>query len=854
VTDSATAATSRGLSASSIPEIIRRRTEIAPESVALASPSGPVSYRRLLGYCAEVDGLLRAVGIGRRDHVAIVLPNGLSLAAAFLAVGSRAVCAPLNPAYTRAELAFYLSDLQASALVTRPDVDSAARELAQELRLPVLEPELCDERDDDGGDAMELPDPEDIALVLHTSGTTARPKIVPLTHRNLCASARNVAFTLELTEEDRCLNVMPLFHIHGLVGVVLSSLWAGAEVICLPGMHAPSFLASLDEGAPTWYSAVPTMHQSVLAAASETEGRPKHALRFIRSSSAGLPPPVLDGLESMFGVPVIEAYGMTEAAHQMTSNRLPPSERRRGSVGQAAGPEITVLGPGGEELPRGQVGEVAIRGENVFGGYLGDVKATTAAFSEGWFRTGDEGRLDDAGYLFLHGRIKEIINRGGEKISPAEVEAVLLEHPDVVQATAFAIPHDLLGEDVGAAIVLSASGRVSESELQAFAGQRLADFKVPRVVAFVDEVPKGPTGKVQRIGLAARLGVTPRTEGDRPDYTPPRSPLEHALAEMIGDVLDVERVGGADDFFALGGDSLLAAELVARIRSAFDRPHFPLSTLVWAPTIEKLALELDRPSVESARPLIVPLQAEGDRTPLFFVHAMDGEIVRYAGLARRLDRDHPFLAIRARGADGDEAAHGSLDAMVADYVDSVRQLQPQGPYILGGVCMGGTVAVEMATRLQRAGEEVALVILVDPRVQAPRSLAWLRVQAALTAHKVGTGDYSWKLAHAERRREVMSAVWRALGRPAPGTDSSRRAFEASMASIRAECVPSPYDGPVRLFATMDYPLREWFWAPLLADLAGIEELPHRHGSILRPPAVDDLADVIRAALAEFESH
>ena len=324
----------------------------------------------------------------------------------------------------------------------------------------------------------------------------------------------------------------------------------------------------------------------------------------------------------------------------------------------------------------------------------------------------------------------------------------------------------------------------SESELQAFAGQRLADFKVPRVVAFVDEVPKGPTGKVQRIGLAARLGVTSRTERDRPDYAPPRSPLERALAGMIGDVLDVERVGVADDFFALGGDSLLAAELVARIRTAFDRPHFPLSTLVWAPTIEKLAVELDRPSVESARPLIVPLQADGDRTPLFFVHAMDGEIVRYAGLARRLDRDRPFLAVRARGADGDEAAHASLDAMVADYVDSVRQLQPQGPYILGGVCMGGAVAVEMAKRLQRAGEEVSLVILVDPRVQAPRSLAWLRVQAALTARKVGTGDYSWKLARAERRREVMSAVRGALGRPAPGTDPSRRAFEASMASIR----------------------------------------------------------------------
>ena len=369
------------------------------------------------------------------------------------------------------------------------------------------------------------------------------------------------ASTLALTEDDRCLNVMPLFHIHGLVGVVLASVWAGGSVVCTAGFHAPSFLDSLEEWAPTWYSAVPTMHQAVLARASDSGSRPTHALRFIRSSSAALPVPVLDGLESTFGVPVIEAYGMTEAAHQMTSNRLPPHERKRGSVGQAAGPEITVLGPDGVEVPRGEVGEVAIRGENVFGGYAGDPQATAQAFSGSWFRTGDEGRLDEAGHLFLQGRIKEIINRAGEKISPAEVEAVLLEHPRVAQATVFAVPDELLGEDVGAAVVLAGDGPVAAQELQAFAAQQLADFKMPRVVTFVDEIPKGPTGKVQRIGLAARLGISAPQEPARADYAPPRSAIELSLVEMVGDVLGVERVGIADDFFSLGGDSLLAAEL-----------------------------------------------------------------------------------------------------------------------------------------------------------------------------------------------------------------------------------------------------------------------------------------------------
>jgi len=833
----------------SIPEVICTRAERSPDSVAFMSQGATLSYRELLDHCAAVGGLLEAANVHRDDRVALVLPNGPLLAAAFLAVASRAVCAPLNPAYTRAELTFYLADLQASVVVTGPGVGSLPRELAEELGVSVLE---LDAVRGDGDGPIQLPGADDVALVLHTSGTTARPKMVPLTHRNLCASAHNVASTLALTEDDRCLNVMPLFHIHGLVAVVLGSLWAGGSVVCSPGFHAPSFLSSLEESAPTWYSAVPTMHQTVLVHARERGSRPKHTLRFIRSSSAALPMPVLDGLESTFGVPVIEAYGMTEAAHQMASNRLPPHEQRRGSVGQAAGPEIAVLGPDGAELPAGEVGEVAVRGANVFGGYGGNAEATSEAFSRGWFRTGDEGHLDEDGFVFLHGRIKEIINRAGEKISPAEVEAVLLAHPSVAQATVFSVPDELLGEEVGAAVVLSPRENVSKRELQAFAAEQLADFKVPRVVAFVDEIPKGPTGKVQRIGLAARLGVTRRVEPDRADFAPPRSRIELELAEMVGGVLGVDRVGIADDFFALGGDSLLAAELVARIRSAYGRPHFPLSTLVWAPTVEALAVELEGAPAESARPLIVPLQPEGGGSPLFFVHALDGEIVPYVALARRLDRDRPFLAVRARGTDGDELPHASLLAMVGEYVASVREIQPRGPYILGGVCVGATLALEMAKRLRAADEEVSLVIVVDPRVRAPRSLAWLREQTRLTVRKVRSGEYSWKLARAQHRREFIAAVWSALGRPAAGADPSRHAFERAMASIRAECAPSTYNGAVAFYATVDYPLREWFWNPFLQDLAEIDDLPHRHRSILRPPAVDDLAGAIRRALAGLD--
>jgi len=348
----------------------------------------------------------------------------------------------------------------------------------------------------------------DVALVLHTSGTTSRPKIVPLTQENVCASAMHIAASLALTPADRCLNIMPLFHIHGLVAAVLSSLAAGASVACTPGFNALQFFALLGELSPTWYTAVPTMHQAIAGrAARHREVIAAHPLRLIRSSSAPLPPQVMAALEEVFGVPVIEAYGMTEAAHQMASNPLPPRARKPGSVGVAAGPEIAIMDESGRLLPAGQAGEVVIRGPNVTSGYRDNPQANATAFTNGWLRTGDQGVFDGEGYLWLTGRLKEIINRGGEKISPREVDDVLMDHPAVAEVVAFALPHDKLGEDVAAAVVLKDGASVSERELQKFAGERLAAMKVPRKILFLDEIPKGTTGKLQRIGLAQRLGL-----------------------------------------------------------------------------------------------------------------------------------------------------------------------------------------------------------------------------------------------------------------------------------------------------------------------------------------------------------
>jgi acyl-CoA synthetase (AMP-forming)/AMP-acid ligase II len=356
--------------------------------------------------------------------------------------------------------------------------------------------------------------PDDVALALHTSGTTSRPKLVPLLQRNVLATARHVVETLALGPEDVCLNVMPLFHIHGLMAATLASLAAGGQVSCAPGFDALRFFAWLDEVGPTWYTAVPTMHQAILARAGRNRAILARArLRFVRSSSASLAPQVMAELERIFRAPVIEAYGMTEAAHQMASNPLPPRARRPGSVGVAAGPEIGIMDAAGRLLPAGEVGEVVVRGPNVTPGYEADPEANARAFTRGWFRTGDQGVLDAGGYLRLIGRLKELINRGGEKVSPLEVDEVLLDHPAVQQVVTFAMPHPKLGEEVAAAVVVRDGMAATERELRAFAASRLAGFKVPRRVVIVPEIPKGPTGKPQRIGLAARLGLADGGEG-----------------------------------------------------------------------------------------------------------------------------------------------------------------------------------------------------------------------------------------------------------------------------------------------------------------------------------------------------
>jgi len=469
-------------------------------------------FRKLV---AETIASLNDFGIGRNDRVAIVLPNGPKMATAFVTIACGATAAPLNPAYRADEFEFYMSDLGARALVVGAGSASPAIDVAKKLGILVLTltpGRVAGAFSLSGGERGTaarpgLAAPEDVALILHTSGTTSRPKIVPLTQSNVVASADNIARTVEFSEADCGLNIMPLFHIHGLIAGLLAPLSRGGRVFCTPGFNALKFFAWMDESKPTWYTAVPTMHQAILMRAGHNKHViARHPLRFIRSSSASLPPQLIAELEATFHAPVIEAYGMTEAAHQMASNPL-RGVRKPGAVGLAAGPEVAIMDEDGRLLGAGEVGEIVIRGDNVTAGYENNPAANAAAFVNGWFRTGDQGVKDAEGYISLTGRLKEIIIRGGEKISPREIDEALMDHPAVLQVVTFAMPHGKLGEDVAAAVVLRDGASASEAELRAFLSERLAAFKTPRKIIFLAEIPKGATAKLQRIGLAQKLGL-----------------------------------------------------------------------------------------------------------------------------------------------------------------------------------------------------------------------------------------------------------------------------------------------------------------------------------------------------------
>lgn len=564
----------------SIADILRTHAQRSTDKSAILAPEkASLSYGELWSRAGTLGTALASHGIEIGDRVAIVLENGPDVAAISVGIACWTAIAPLNPGYTRHEFERYMSHLKIRLLVTHGGAVNPARQAARALGLPILVLQETDRQTvaqldcDDVAPITHQPSGKnDDALILHTSGTTGQPKIVPLTQANLLASIANMSNWFALTPKDRCLNIMPSFHIHGIMAGLFVPLISGGSTVCPKGLDPDAFFDWLAEFGPSWYSAVPTMHQTILSRGSfHDDSLQNHKLRFIRSSSAPLPTGVLRNLENSFGVPVLEALSMTEACHQVCCNPLPPGECRPGTVGLPAGIEVAILSDSGDELEAGKIGEVAAKGANLLAGYEENPEANRQSFVNGWFRTGDQGYFDEAGYLCLTGRLKELINRGGEKIAPLEIDRCLLEHPAVAGALCCPIAHPSLGEEVSAAVVLNDKMESTERDLQEHVRVHLAAYKVPRKIVFLETLPKGATGKPDRNALRQQIEASLKTQGI--DASSPQvsgTPLEEKVRDIWGQALEREDIGPDDDFFLLGGDSLQAVRLQFELENAFD--------------------------------------------------------------------------------------------------------------------------------------------------------------------------------------------------------------------------------------------------------------------------------------------
>lgn len=850
-----------------------------PDAPAILAPARkPLGRERLASLVAKNAGKLRGAGLGPRDRLAIVLPNGPEMATALLTAMAAGAAAPLNPAYSRDEFDFYLTDLGARALLLRADMSGPARDSASRKGVPIIELEP-DATSEAGSFGMSCPEigppvaegptgPDDIALLLHTSGTTSRPKLVPLTRSNLRCSAENVAESLQLSPADRCLNVMPLFHIHGIVAALLASLSAGGSIVCTQGFAADGFFSWLDEFHPTWCTAVPTIHQAILKKAQDDPAALKsHALRFIRSCSASLSPSVMSELEGLFGVPVVEAYGMTEASHQMTCNPLPPRPRKPGSVGIPTGGEVAVLDESGRPLPAGVTGEIAIRGRNVTAGYLDNPTANASAFFDGRLRTGDIGHFDTDGYLFLSGRLKEMINRGGEKISPREVDDVLAAHPAVAQVAAFSIPDPRLGEDIAAAVVLRSGRKAEENELRAWTAARLAYFKVPKRIVFVPEIPKGPTGKLRRMDLAGILGLSEgAVKAPLPELRPgtapslPASATEKLLLGLMKKALGGRTLEVDEGFFDAGGDSLQAAALLAEVEARCGR-GIAMSVLIIHSSVRQLAVLIDGQAADEdqAAPsasVLVPIKPDGSRPPFFCVHPHDGRATLFFALARCLEADQPFYAFQDVKGDAERPAPGGIEKMAALYVAAMRAIRPEGPYFIGGYCFGALIAFEMARLLELQGARPERLLLMDsyapgfPKRSSPGALSNQLYSFIDRARRIR--PLMAYLAHLspERKKAHLLGLTKTL---LPGTMASSLSLPGREKDAAWGYDPLPYQGAAVILRPTYEPLgfaREvaMGWDRFIEGGLRIEAVPGYHRSLIFEPRLRSLAEKLNSSL------
>ncbi len=666
-----------------------------PDHSALESPGQQaLSYRDLRKQVLLVIKTLNSLGFGRNDRISVIMPGGPETAVLGIGIMAGFTHTPLNPQYKAPEFREMFSRLKVKAVLVQKYHETAARAAALSCNIPVIE--ITPEPDKAGifkiGDGIpegkadaQFAQPEDTVIVMQTSGTTSVPKIVPISQKQFCKAAYHYFSRLNLSDKDISLHIVAHFHILGITHTLLAPLLGGGTVVCARDYISPDFLPLLKNFRPTFYCAAPAHHKGILHELKKVpaDELKHHSLRYIRSTSSPLPALARKELETLLGIPVIESYAMTESP--VISINMPHKE---GSAGIPMVESLVIMDEKGTILKNFENGEVAIRGDVVFSGYE-DAHENASAFTNGYFRTGDIGYLDNEGYLFLTGRKKELINKGGEKFSPQEIDAALVSYPGVREAMAFRIDDPVLGEDV-AVMVVRADERVSEQDLRRYLHDRLIQFKVPRRIFFVDEIPKGPTGKLLRYAGTERYKTGSFEELRVPEVTrydisPEVSQTEEKIMQIWTGILDCESLSTDDDFFQCGGNSLTAIELLIRIQRAFD-VTFPPDMIYLYPTIRQQATLITQKDNNFSRyhPLIVPLHEKGTLTPLFCFNPLGGWIKEYQYISRFFDPDRPVFGIRARGLEPAEKPVATVEEAAREYIDAIKTVQKEGPYHLLG--------------------------------------------------------------------------------------------------------------------------------------------------------------------------
>ena len=821
-----------------LPALLVARADADPDATAILSSEGErLSAGALAGRLADVGGTLAAHGLGRSDRVAVVAGLGPRAAVAVLGVAAHATCVPVDPA-ADAELSAVLRQTGSKALLAPYGASAGQRAATERLGLMLLDglPEGPPASGNGTEPNSETAAPDDVAFVLRTSGTTGAPKLVPATHRQVAARVLEAREALGLGPSDRCLSPMPLCYTHGLYSGLLFSLLAGGSVVLPERFDEDSFLDALASLAPTWYTAGSTQHQAILGWLRRRGGEQwGGGLRFARCANASLPAGAREDLERILGAPVIGSYGTSETG-AITSER-PGGRRKPGALGTSTGAELAILDDAGTPLPPGTSGAIAVRGPAVFSGYEGDSELNRRAFRDGWFMTGDGGSLDADGFLTFEGRLDDLVNRGGENVAPAEVEAVLLEHPAVAEAVVFGVPHRTLGEDLAAAVQPAAGAEPSKGELRSYLTARLSKSKVPRRIVLVPALALGPTGKPVRAGIADRVGLAP--EGSNAGDSTELGLLERRLCVLWGEALEGPDAGPDQDFFDLGGDSLAAVALLAAIDEELN-VGLELEDLIEAPTPYRLAGRINKIVGRARDPRhggrsVVGVNTSGDLRPLFAIPGRPGYALRVLLVGRELGASQPVYGLQPPGMDWHAAGVSTVPAMAAHYLERVKEIQPSGPYRLLGSSFGGLIAFEMALQLERGGESVEFVGLIDT---GPPAFSGSRSTRSLFPLGLGRRARERKASNPIVAAGTRTATVHA-GARASYAISDRLGSDITLFVCTADGFPAEGE-------------RRHQWADATSGGLRLIELPGYHAQFDHEPQFSALRDALRACLSDGE--